>query len=100
MSVTLINPFEVPEGKEEEALAFWERVAEFMRKQPGFVSTRLHKATVSWARFQLINVAEWQSADDFQAAINSEGFKALTEPYMEAFPHFPGLYEAVRSFPQ
>lgn len=36
MSVALINPFEVPEGKEEEALAFWERVAEYMRKQPGF----------------------------------------------------------------
>lgn len=100
MSVTLINPFEVPEGKEEEALAFWERVADFMRKQPGFVSTRLHKATVPWARFHLINVAEWQSAEDFQAAINTEEFNALTEPYMEVFPHFPGLYEVVRSYPR
>ena len=55
MSVTLINPFEVPEGKEEEALAFCDRVAEYMRKQPGFISTRLHKAVVPWARFYLIN---------------------------------------------
>jgi heme-degrading monooxygenase HmoA len=97
MSVTLINPFEVPEGKEEEALAFWERVADYMRNQPGFISTRLHKALVPWARFHLINVAEWESAEHFQMAINSEKFKALTEPYMEVFPHFPGLYEVVRS---
>lgn len=97
MSVTLINPFEVPEGKEEEALAFWERVADFMRNQPGFISTRLHKAIVPWARFHLINVAEWESAEHFQMAINSERFKALTEPYMEVFPHFPGLYEVARS---
>ncbi|MBI5570321.1 MAG: antibiotic biosynthesis monooxygenase [Desulfomonile tiedjei] len=87
MSVTLINPFEVPEGKEEEALAFWERVADYMRKQPGFISTQLHRAVVTWARFSLINVAEWQSAADFETAVNSEEFKKLTEPYMEVFPH-------------
>lgn len=100
MSVTLINPLEVPEGKEAEALDFWERVADFMRKHPGFVSTRLYRATVPWARFHLINVAEWESAKDFQAAIDSEGFKALTDPYMEVFPHFPGLYEVVRTYPE
>jgi len=58
MSVILINPFEVPKGKEEEVLAFWEKVAEYMRDQPGFISTRLHKALVPWARFHLINIAE------------------------------------------
>jgi heme oxygenase (mycobilin-producing) len=97
MSVTLINPFEVPEGKEDEALAFWERVADYMKAQPGFVSTRLHKAVVPWARFHFINVAEWQSIEHFEAAIGSEEFKNLTEPYMELFPHFPGLYEVVRT---
>lgn len=97
MSVTLINPFEVPEGKEEEALAFWDRAAEYMRKQPGFISTRLHKAIVPWARFHLINVAEWRSKEDFEAAINTDVFKQLTEPYMEIFPHYPGLYEVIRT---
>lgn len=97
MSVTLINPFEVPQGKEDEAMAFWERVADYMRAQPGFVSTRLHRAIVPWARFHLINIAEWQSEEDFQKAISTEAFKALTEPYMAVFPHFPGLYEVVRT---
>ncbi|MBI5249369.1 MAG: antibiotic biosynthesis monooxygenase [Desulfomonile tiedjei] len=97
MSVILINPFEVAEGKEDEALAFWERAADFMRKQPGFISTRLHRAIVPWARFHLINIAEWANTEDFEAAISSEEFKKLTEPYMDVFPHYPGLYEVVRT---
>ncbi len=97
MSVILINPFDIPEGKEEEALAFWELAADFMREQPGFLSTGLHKAVVPWAHFKLINVAEWESAEHFEAVINSTEFKDLTGPYMELFPHYPGLYEVVRT---
>jgi hypothetical protein len=46
---------EVPKGEEDEAIAFW--VADYMRKLSGFVSSRLHRAVVPWARFYLINVA-------------------------------------------
>jgi heme-degrading monooxygenase HmoA len=46
MAVILINPFWVPKGKEDEALAFWDRVADYMGKQPGFISTRLHRGVV------------------------------------------------------
>ncbi len=97
MSVLLINSFEVPEDKQDEALAFWERAAEFMRKQPGFISTRLHRSIVPWARFHLINIAEWQSVEHFEAAIFSKEFKDLTEPYKEVYPHYPGLYEVIRT---
>ncbi len=97
MPVTLINPFEIPKGKEDEALAFWERVAEYMRKQPGFISTRLHRSLVPWARFHLINFAEWESIEHFEAVANSEEFKLLVGTYMQVFPHFPGLYEVIRT---
>ena len=97
MSVILINPFEVPKGKEDEALAFWEEVADYMRKQPGFISTQLHRAIVPWARFQLVNVTAWSSVAHFEAAINSEEFKNLTDPYMDIFPHYPGLYGVVKT---
>jgi heme-degrading monooxygenase HmoA len=62
MSVVLINPFEVHEGKEHEVLALWDVAAAFFKKPPGFISTRLHRAIVPWARFYLVNVAEWESA--------------------------------------
>lgn len=97
MAVVLINPFEVSEGKEEDALSFWEKVADYMRKQPGFISTRLHKAVVPWARFHLINVAEWESIDHFESVMNSEEFKNLVGPYMKKFPHYPGLYEVIKT---
>src|SRR4029450_90560 len=44
VSLLLINPFEVPKGLEAEALAYWERCADVLRQQPGFISTRLHRA--------------------------------------------------------
>jgi heme oxygenase (mycobilin-producing) len=97
MSVTLINPFEISKGKEDEALAFWKKVAEYMMKQPGFISTRLHRALVPWARFHLVNIAEWQSVEHFEAVANSEEFKQMAGPYMEVFPHFPGLYEVIQT---
>lgn len=94
--VILINPFEVPPGREDECLTFWERVAAFMRRQPGFISTRLHQALNPGARFHFINLAEWATAEDFQAATASPEFLALVGPYMELFPHYPGLYQVVR----
>lgn len=95
--VILINPFEVPQGKEAECLAFWEKAAEFMRRQPGFIATRLHKALSPEARFHYINVAEWQSAAHFQAAVASPEFQQLIAPYMAICLHYPGLYEVIRT---
>ncbi len=97
MTVVLLNPFEVPAGKEEEALELWERAADVMRKAPGFISTRLHRAISPDARFHLINMAEWESPAHFVAAIESEEFKEATAGSMESCPHFPGLYEVIRT---
>ncbi len=95
--VILINAFEIQPGREDECLAFWEKAAEYMRRQPGFISTRLHRAIVPGARFPLINMAEWESAAHFEAAVNQEEFKQLIAPYMEVCPHYPGLYEVIRT---
>ncbi len=95
MSVILINPFDVPEGiTDEEFLRGWERAADYMRQQSGFVSTRLHRALASDARFRFVNVAEWASPQDFQAAVTSEEFRELAKG---AGGGSPALYEVVRS---
>lgn len=96
-NVILLNPFEVTAGKEEEALALWERGADIMRKSPGFISTRLHRAVSPDARFHLINMAEWDSVESFMAAIETDEFKEATAGSMETIPHFPGLYEVIRT---
>jgi hypothetical protein len=33
-NVIVINPFEVPKGKEGQALAMWDKFAEYFRRQP------------------------------------------------------------------
>ena len=68
-----------------------------MRRQPGFVSTRLHRAIAPGARFAFVNVAEWATAADFERAIASAEFQRLTAGSTEQFPHYPALYEIVRT---
>lgn len=95
MSVILINPFEVPDGtNDEDFLRGWQRAADYMRQQPGFVSTRLHRALRPDARFRFVNVAEWESPQAFQAAVGGEQFREMTKG---APPGSPALYEVVRS---
>ena len=95
MSVILINPFEVSaETNDDEFLRGWERAAEYMRRQPGFVSTRLHRALSPDTRFGFVNLAEWESPQAFQAAVSSEEFREIAKG---AGPGSPALYEVVRS---
>ncbi len=96
MAVTLINPFEVPKGREQEALSDWEAGAEYLRKQPGFISTNLHEAIAPGAKFHYVNVAKWESPEAFQAAVTSPEFQALTKSTVENFPHYPALYQVIR----
>ena len=93
--VTLINPFEIPTDRVEDCIAYWERARDFMQEQPGYLSTRLHRALTPDARFPLINVAEWASPADFEAAITDPRFVALTKPERGTFPHHPALYTVI-----
>lgn len=95
-TVTVINPFEVPAGRQEEALALWDQVAAVMATQEGFLQARLHKALDPGARFQFVTVAEWQSPDQFATALESVELQGL-ERRLADFPHSPGVYEVIRS---
>ena len=92
MSVTLINPFEVDPSTSDEFIGSWQKAADYMRRQPGFISTRLHRALAPNARFHFINVAEWESPQHFMAAVQTPEFKQMSE---KAPPNFPGLYQVV-----
>ena len=94
-SIVLINPFEVPEGQPDEAfLAGWQRAADYMQAQPGFLGTRLHRALSPDAKFRFINVAEWETPEAFGAAVTSPEFRQLAG---NGPAGHPGLYQLVRS---
>ncbi len=96
-NVIVINPFEVPKGKEEQALAMWEKFAEYFCRQPGYVSTKLHRAINPDARFHIVSISEWASAEQFAAALSNPKVKAIAEGAMEDLRYYPGLYEVIRT---
>jgi heme-degrading monooxygenase HmoA len=67
--VTLINAFEVPADQVETTIEGWRSARAFLETQPGYIETQLHRSIMPKARFQLVNVARWESADDYIAAI-------------------------------
>ena len=94
-NVVLINLFEVPAASEDAAVRYWEAARDFMARQPGYVSTRLHRSVAPDARYPLVNVAEWSSIEAFQAA--AEGMRReLGQAMPEGVRYSPGLYRVIR----
>lgn len=96
-NIVTINPFEVPKGKEAEALVVWEKFAEYFRKQPGYVSTNLHRALGADAKFHLVSISEWQSAEEFMTALQSSELQKIAESMPKDILTYPGLYEIIRN---
>ena len=86
----LINVFAVPDGRDEELLAGSAEGRRFTERQPGFVSTALHRTLDPEARSRYINVAAWESAGDFRAALGHPDFAAYRARV--PFVHFPSVY--------
>lgn len=92
--IILINPFEVPSGKLEESVIYWEACRDFLKKQPGYISTKLHKSIKDDAKFELINVAEWESPKAFTEA-SQKMAKELGVPPTEGLKANPSLYTII-----
>jgi heme-degrading monooxygenase HmoA len=67
-TVRLINCFEVPEGRDEEFIATFRKVNDYMAAKPGYMGNRLHRALVPDARYRFINYVEWETAEHLDAA--------------------------------
>src|SRR5690242_10594316 len=101
-TLTLIVPFEVPEGREEEMKQQWHTVAEPLSHAPGFLSARLYQIDTEleahlrqhipglfWLRdrFRFVNIARWASLAQYEAAIFARrDQKSIT------FPSYPAYY--------
>ncbi len=92
--IILINPFEVPKGKLEESVIYWEACRDFLKKQPGYISTKLHQSIKDDAKFELINVAVWESPKAFTEA-SQKMAKELGVPPTEGLKANPSLYTVI-----
>jgi heme-degrading monooxygenase HmoA len=94
--VVLINAFEVPADQAERFIAAWEASRDFPQTQPGYIETALHQALAPDAEFLFVNIARWQSAEEFTVAIRGPGFRESAAGLVGYRPH-PGLYQVVRT---
>ncbi|HKR86287.1 MAG TPA: antibiotic biosynthesis monooxygenase [Terriglobales bacterium] len=93
--VTLINCFEVPSAQEEEFFAAFQKVNAYMRAKKGYVGHKMHRSLVPDARYRFVNVVEWASREECEAA-HDEGFRALiSQPELSEIRSLPALYDVV-----
>jgi heme-degrading monooxygenase HmoA len=93
--VTLINCFEVPDGREEEFFAGFQKVNAYMRAKNGYVSHKMHRSMAPDARYRFVNVVQWESREACEAA-HDAGFRELiTQPALSSIRSTPALYEVV-----
>ena len=64
--IVFINTFRVAPEDVEAFLAAWAVDGEFMKKQPGYISTQLHRGITGSTTFA--NLAVWESVEAFRAA--------------------------------
>ena len=89
--VVLINTFTVAPEDAERLLAVWAEDAAYMKRQPGFISTQMHRGTAGSATF--VNVAVWESAAALRAAFFSAEFQTHVANYPDSTVAQPHLFE-------
>jgi heme-degrading monooxygenase HmoA len=92
-AVVLINRFNVAPADAERLLQAWAEDATFMKQQPGYISTQLHRGIAGSTTF--INVAVWETAQALARAFGSPEFQARTARYPDSTVAAPHLFEKV-----
>jgi heme-degrading monooxygenase HmoA len=91
--VVLINKFTVAHEDREALLAAWAADAAYMRRQPGFISTQLHRGLGDSDVF--LNYAIWESLDAFRKAFGQPEFRGHLDRYPASAVASPYLFEKV-----
>lgn len=89
--VVLINQFSVAPGDVERFLEVWAEDAGFMKQQPGFVSTQLHRGIAGSTTF--VNMAVWDSARALGEAFRSPEFRERSARYPDSAVATPHVFQ-------
>ena len=91
--VVLVNVFTIDKGDEAALLEAWQADATFMKRQPGFISTQLHRATGESPTY--LNYAVWESTAHFRTAFSQPEFRAGLAAYPRSTAASPHLFQKV-----
>jgi heme-degrading monooxygenase HmoA len=91
--VVLVNVFTLDKTDEQTFLKVWEDDAAFMKRQPGFISTQLHRAIGENPTY--LNYAVWESTAAFRVAFGHPEFKAKLATYPASAVASPHLFHTI-----
>lgn len=91
--VVLLNVFTLDKGDEQRFLNVWQDDAAFMKRQPGFISTQLHRAIGESPTY--LNYAVWQTIADFRTAFTHPEFRSKISAYPPSAVASPHLFQKV-----
>ncbi|TIS61363.1 MAG: antibiotic biosynthesis monooxygenase [Mesorhizobium sp.] len=91
--VVLVNLFTLDKADEQTFLRVWQDDADFMKRQPGFISTQLHRAIGKSPTY--LNYAVWETTADFRAAFSHPDFIAKLPAYPSSAVAAPHLFQKV-----
>ncbi|MCK1735016.1 antibiotic biosynthesis monooxygenase [Bradyrhizobium sp. 138] len=91
--VVLVNVFTLEEADEQSFLQVWQEDAAFMKRQPGFIATQLHRAIGDSPTY--LNYAVWESTAHFRAAFTHPEFRSKISAYPASAVASPHLFEKV-----
>src|SRR6266487_376694 len=80
--IVLINKFNVAPSDVQALLDAWADDAAWMKQQPGYISTQLHRGVAGSSTF--INIAVWESAQALGQAFGSPDFQARISHYPDS----------------
>jgi heme-degrading monooxygenase HmoA len=91
--VILINTFAVEPDDVDRLQQAWAVDAAFMKRQPGFISTQLHRGIGGSS--VLVNYAVWESVEDFSRAFSHPEFQSKLANYPASTVASPHLFQKV-----
>lgn len=91
--VVLVNLFTLGKADEPTFLKTWQDDAAFMKRQPGFISTQLHRAIGENPTY--LNYAVWELTAAFRAAFSHPEFQAKLSAYPASAVASPHLFQTM-----
>ncbi|WP_262694435.1 antibiotic biosynthesis monooxygenase family protein [Kordiimonas aquimaris] len=91
--VILVNMFTVDPDEQSALIDAWRSDALWMKKQPGYISTQLHKAVGESSVY--FNYAVWESVADFRTAFSNPEFQDALSHYPSSAVTSPHLFEKI-----
>jgi len=88
--VVLVNIFTVDPKDADQLVKAWENDANWMKSQPGYISTQLHRGIGGSSMF--LNYAVWESVAHFRAAFSHPEFRSRLKDYPASTVAKPHLF--------